>query len=215
MDHTIDPQVNVLRVDKVVRGRRVPIGGWSTFADHGTVTKSSFQYYNQDHHASAIQVFEQRVRRAGRVPRAAARAERLRQLERGRPVGRPRARRPRRVRLRGARRGRRDGARLAAARSGAHAGARSSTCAGRAPASAARPPRAATWRTTPMIGFPFLTGSEEERGPAVRRDAACRSRARATRCRCPGQGHKTGIPLERRRPCRRRCRSPRCAWATA
>ena len=51
-EHTIDPAVNVLRVDKIVR-RRVgrkrrphqagagPIGGWSTFADHGTVTKST------------------------------------------------------------------------------------------------------------------------------------------------------------------------------
>jgi hypothetical protein len=27
VDHTIDPSVNVLRVDKLVRGRRVPIGG--------------------------------------------------------------------------------------------------------------------------------------------------------------------------------------------
>ena len=71
-EHTIDPEVDVLRVDKVVRrGRktvRVPIGGWSNFADHGTVTKSSFQFYNADHHASAMQVFELRVRRAGRVP---------------------------------------------------------------------------------------------------------------------------------------------------
>ena len=72
-EHTIDPSVNVLRVDKIVRRRgkrvRVPIGGWSTFADHGTVTKSSFQFYNADHHASAMRVFEGRVRRAGRVPR--------------------------------------------------------------------------------------------------------------------------------------------------
>ena len=57
-EHTIDPAVNVLRVDKIVRRRvrrgkrrrtrrvRVPIGGWSTFADHGTVTKSTFQFYN-------------------------------------------------------------------------------------------------------------------------------------------------------------------------
>ena len=71
-EHTIDPNVDVLRVDKVVRrGRkrvRVPVGGWSTFANHGTVTKSSFQFYNADHHASAMQVFEKRVRRAGRVP---------------------------------------------------------------------------------------------------------------------------------------------------
>jgi neutral ceramidase len=71
-EHTIDPNVDVLRVDKVLRrGRRtvrVPIGGWSSFADHGTVTKSSFQFYNADHHASAMQVFELRVRRAGKVP---------------------------------------------------------------------------------------------------------------------------------------------------
>ena len=73
-EHTIDPSVNVLRVDKLVRRRgkrvRVPIGGWSTFADHGTVTKSSFQFYNGDHHASAMRVFEERVRRDGRVPRS-------------------------------------------------------------------------------------------------------------------------------------------------
>ncbi len=71
-EHTIDPNVDVLRVDKLrrVRGRlrRVPIGAWSTFADHGTVTKSSFTYYNGDHHASAMRVFEQRVRTEGRVP---------------------------------------------------------------------------------------------------------------------------------------------------
>ena len=78
--HTIDPDVNVLRVDHLVRKRiskrkgrkrirtvRVPIGAWSTFADHGTVTKSTFEFYNGDHHASAMRVFEQRVRRAGRV----------------------------------------------------------------------------------------------------------------------------------------------------
>ncbi|HEX8051779.1 MAG TPA: neutral/alkaline non-lysosomal ceramidase N-terminal domain-containing protein [Thermoleophilaceae bacterium] len=71
-EHTVDPNVDVLRVDKLVRRKkktvRVPIGAWTTFADHGTVTKSSFQFYNQDHHGSAVQVFEQRVRRAGHVP---------------------------------------------------------------------------------------------------------------------------------------------------
>ena len=66
-EHTVDPDVNVLRVDKLVGRRRVPIGGWSTFADHGTVTKSSFRYYNADHHGSALRVFEEKVRRAGRV----------------------------------------------------------------------------------------------------------------------------------------------------
>jgi neutral ceramidase len=84
-EHTIDPDVNVLRVDKLVARRaraprarapaftgraprRVPIGAWSTFADHGTVTKSSFEFYNADHHASALRVFEQAVRRRARVP---------------------------------------------------------------------------------------------------------------------------------------------------
>ena len=70
--HTIDPDVNVLRVDQLRRRRgrtvRVPIGAWSTFADHGTVTKSTFEYYNGDHNASAMRVFETRVRRVGRVP---------------------------------------------------------------------------------------------------------------------------------------------------
>jgi neutral ceramidase len=89
--HTIDPEVNVLRVDKVQsrrvcakphaakrikqRARRcrrrkvsVPIGAWSTFADHGTVNQYTFNVYNRDHHGSAIQVFEQKVRKAGKVP---------------------------------------------------------------------------------------------------------------------------------------------------
>jgi neutral ceramidase len=71
-EHTIDPDVDVLRVDKVSRrnGRavRVPIGAWSNFADHGTVVKSEWQVYSGDHHASAWRRFAERVRRAGRVP---------------------------------------------------------------------------------------------------------------------------------------------------
>jgi len=67
--HTIDPQVNVLRVDKLRRGRRVPIGIWSTFANHGTVVKPTFSYYNGDHHAAAARLAEQAIRRNGRVPR--------------------------------------------------------------------------------------------------------------------------------------------------
>jgi neutral ceramidase len=67
--HTIDPNVDVLRVDRLVRGRRIPLGGWSTFANHGTVNRSTFRYYNADHHAAAARVFEAAVRRAGRVPR--------------------------------------------------------------------------------------------------------------------------------------------------
>ncbi len=67
--HTIDPDVDVLRVDKIRRGRRVPIGAWSNFANHGTVVHAELQAYSGDHHASAWRVFAARVRRAGNVPR--------------------------------------------------------------------------------------------------------------------------------------------------
>jgi hypothetical protein len=91
---TIDPDVHVLRVDKLVqracppgkkrkrsRRRRAssraarcvqtvnePVGMWSTFADHGTVNKFTFHYYNADHHGSATRVVEGALRRAGTVP---------------------------------------------------------------------------------------------------------------------------------------------------
>jgi hypothetical protein len=193
VDHTIDPQVNVLRVDKLVRGRRVPIGGWSTFADHGTVTKSSFQYYNQDHHASAIQVFEQRVRRAGHVPRRqlvlnvygnSNEGDQSAGLVRDGPaasdyVGRVEA--------------------AAMVRAWRRAGA----------ALTRTPELDVRWTRTcfcgqateggnvadyPMIGFPFLTGSEEERGPLF---DVTHTPFEGTRSLLPvpGQGHKQGIPL--------------------
>ena len=43
-EETINPNVDVLRVDKLRGGRRVPIGMWSTFADHGTVNPFDFSY---------------------------------------------------------------------------------------------------------------------------------------------------------------------------
>jgi neutral ceramidase len=72
VNHTIDPSVDVLRVDHVVRGRsgvrRVPIGAWSNFADHGTVVHSETEAYTGDHHASAWRHFAQRVRQAAHLP---------------------------------------------------------------------------------------------------------------------------------------------------
>jgi neutral ceramidase len=73
--HTIDPEVHVLRVDRVVVRRRggkrrrvrIPIGGWSSFANHGTVVPATYGLYNQDHHGAAIRVFERRVRSAANV----------------------------------------------------------------------------------------------------------------------------------------------------
>ena len=193
VDHTIDPQVNVLRVDKLVGGRQVPIGGWSTFADHGTVTKSSFPYYNEDHHASALQVFERGVRRAGRVPRRQAvlnvygnsnEGDQSAGLVRDGPaasdyVGRVEA--------------------AAMLRAWRRAGA----------ALSPEPELDVRWTRTcfcgqateggnvadyAMIGFPFLTGSEEERGPLFDVTRVPLEGMRNP-LPVPGQGHKAGIPL--------------------
>lgn len=66
--HTIDPNVNVLRVDKLIGGKDVPVGMWSTFANHGTVNKYQFNFYNEDHHGAATHLVEQRIRQLGQVP---------------------------------------------------------------------------------------------------------------------------------------------------
>jgi neutral ceramidase len=66
--HTIDPEVNVLRVDKTIGGRQVPVGMWSTFANHGTVNRFQFTYYNEDHHGAATHGVEAAIRSAANVP---------------------------------------------------------------------------------------------------------------------------------------------------
>ncbi|MDX6200047.1 MAG: neutral ceramidase [Actinomycetota bacterium] len=66
--HTIDPDVQVLRIDKKVGTSYKPVGIWSTFADHGTVNKYTYGVYNADHHGSAIRVVEDTIRREGGVP---------------------------------------------------------------------------------------------------------------------------------------------------
>ena len=49
----------------------MPVGMWSTFADHGTVNKFQFNVYNEDHHGAATQKVEQAIRQArGRCPPA-------------------------------------------------------------------------------------------------------------------------------------------------
>jgi hypothetical protein len=71
---TIDPNVDVLRVDKLVLDKRgkgrhhVPIGAYSEFADHGTVVKSDTEAYSGDHHATAWRDFVDRVRKSAHVP---------------------------------------------------------------------------------------------------------------------------------------------------
>jgi len=65
---TIDPAVDVLRVDKLVNHRDVPVGLWSSFANHGTVDKATFTVYNGDHQASADRAVESALRTVGDVP---------------------------------------------------------------------------------------------------------------------------------------------------
>ncbi len=68
--HTIDHEGHVLRVDKYIGKRRVPVGIWSTFANHGTVNKFQFTYYNEDHHGAATHGVEGALRRRYRIPRS-------------------------------------------------------------------------------------------------------------------------------------------------
>lgn len=66
---TIDPELHVLRVDKLLDGRLVPVGLWSTFANHGTVTLGSrARNYNGDHLGAAMLATEGALRRAGDAP---------------------------------------------------------------------------------------------------------------------------------------------------
>jgi neutral ceramidase len=65
---TIDPAVDMLRVDKLIGGRDVPVGLWSSFANHGTVDKATFTVYNGDHQASADRAVESAIRAVGNVP---------------------------------------------------------------------------------------------------------------------------------------------------
>jgi hypothetical protein len=65
---TIDPNVDVLRVDKRLRRQWVPVGMWSAFANHGTVDKILWRHYDADHFAASERVVETALRRRGRVP---------------------------------------------------------------------------------------------------------------------------------------------------
>jgi neutral ceramidase len=161
---TIDPNVDVLRIDRK-RGRRyVPAGAYLNFANHGTVDPYTLGLYSGDHHGHASRIFERAVRRAGHVPASVdvvgafgnsdagdmSSALGRRGPAKSDEVGRAEA-----------------GAFLRAWRS---AGRRMSKS----------PPFDLRWTrvcwcgqeagggavaTTPNVGAPFLTGSEEGRGP--------------------------------------------------
>jgi neutral ceramidase len=162
---TIDPAVDVLRVDRVRGKRLVPLGAWLDFADHGTVDPYTFGVYSGDHQGPAARVFEAAVRRAGRVPRRdevvgaygnSDAGDMSAGLERRGPakadeVGRAEANAMLKA-------WRNAGRRLRATPAFDFRWTRMCFCgqavSGGEPAA-----------TSPSMGFPFLTGSEENRGP--------------------------------------------------
>lgn len=66
--HTLSTPVDVLRVERRRRGRWLPVGIWTTYANHGTINKYQFRYYNQDHHGPATDFVEERLRARGKIP---------------------------------------------------------------------------------------------------------------------------------------------------
>lgn len=194
--HTIDPLVSVLRVDRVTRsGRRVPLGAWSTFADHGTVNPSEYAVYTEDHFAAATRLFEARMRRAGHLPKRARVIDVFANSNEGDQTAALDGRGP----VAAERVGRREG--KAMFKAWRRAGKRLRK----------RPPIDLRWTRTcfcgqmtsdgqvadsPLAGIPFLTGSEEGRGPLF--DLTHQS---LEGMRSPSepfghpQGHKLGIPF--------------------
>jgi hypothetical protein len=68
-DSTVDTALEVLRVDKQVGGRLVPVGMWSSFANHGTVNLGKrSENYNGDHLGAAMLASEDALRSRGGVP---------------------------------------------------------------------------------------------------------------------------------------------------
>jgi neutral ceramidase len=162
---TIDPQVDVLRVDRVRPGRRsVPMGAWLDFADHGTVNPFTFGVYNADHHGPASRIFEQEVRRRGRVPDGREVVGAYGNGDAGDMTAGFRGRGPafaehvgRREANAMLRAWRRAGARLS--RSPAFDVRWTRTCF------CGRTVTGGAVASSPAMGFPFFTGSEENRGP--------------------------------------------------
>ncbi len=195
-EHTIDPEVSVLRVDRLdADGRRMPLGAFSTFADHGTVNNAEYQVYTQDHFGPAIRFFEARMRRAGRVPKSEPVINVFANADEGDQTAAFDGRGP----VAAERVGRAEGKAMFSAWLQAGRGL------------SATPKLDLRWTRTcfcgqqtsdgrvadsPVAGIPFLTGSEENRGPLF--DVTHVS-FEGMRSATPGygeaQGHKHGIPF--------------------
>jgi neutral ceramidase len=162
---TIDPQVDVLRVDRVAPGgRSVPLGAWLDFADHGTVNPFTFGVYNADHHGPASRIFEAAVRRAGHVPRKQDVVGAYGNGDAGDMTAGLRGRGPAYAERVGSREAR---AMLSGWRRAGRHMARSLPFAVRWTRSCfcGRTVSGGQVADRPAMGYPFFTGSEESRGP--------------------------------------------------
>jgi neutral ceramidase len=193
--HTIDPLVSVLRVDRVgPDGTRTPIGAWSTFANHGTVNPSEYAVYTEDHQGTATRVFEGKMRRAGKVPKREPVIDIFANSNEGDQSSALMGQGP----LFAERVGQREG--KAMFKAWRRAGKRLST----------RPEVDLRWTRTcfcgqttsdgtvadsPVAGEPFLTGSEEGRGPLFDITQVSLEGDRSAIEGSEHQGHKIGIPF--------------------
>ncbi|MDX6581851.1 MAG: neutral ceramidase [Solirubrobacterales bacterium] len=194
--HTIDPEVSVLRVDRLgADGGRTPLGAFSTFADHGTVNNAEYQVYTEDHFGPAIRLFEAKMRHAGRVPKREPVINVFANSDEGDQTAAFDGRGP-----------------VAAERVGrAEAKAMFNAWRRAGRRLSARPRIDLRWTRTcfcgqqtsdgpvadsPVAGIPFLTGSEENRGPLFDITHVSFEGMRSpTTAYGQAQGHKEGIVL--------------------
>lgn len=192
--HTIDPLVSVLRVDRLAPGgRRIPLGGWSTFANHGTVNPSEYQVYTEDHQGAATRTFEARVRRAANVPRSEPVINVFANSNEGDQSAGLHGQGPSVAERVGRREGRamfrawrKAGRRLSAAPEVDLRWTRTCFCGQTTPDGPVA--------DSPLPGVPFLTGSEEGRGPLFDLTHEPLEGTRAPVEGFESQGHKVGIP---------------------
>jgi neutral ceramidase len=140
------------------------MGAWLNFADHGTVNPFTFGVYNADHHGPASRIFEQAVRKIGHVPASRDVVGAYGNADAGDMTAALRGRGPAFAERVGQREA---GAMLRAWRSAGSRLSRSLPFDMRWTRSCfcGRTVDGGQVADKPAMGFPFFTGSEENRGP--------------------------------------------------
>ena len=161
---TIDPEVDVLRIDRVRHHKTTPLGGWLDFADHGTVNPYQLGVYNADHTGVASRAFEAAVRKIGHVPRSQDVVGAYGNADAGDMTAALRGRGPAYAEYVGEREA---AAMLAAWRQAGRGMSRRPDFALRWSRSCfcGRSANGGPVDSKAIVGLPFITGSEENRGP--------------------------------------------------